>query len=154
MINSNYKKAYKEVLEIIKYFPQKEYAKIPKEKIDFYKNNMDKNYDFTINPEIDLAEQNISKEANAIIVNLFTDYYATEEQKVKIKEILDLNQEKEEQSKREKYNPDNIFKKINKEEKNDEEIITNTTNTALVEYKESFFTKFKNFIFKILHINK
>ena len=50
---------------------------------------MDKNYNFKINPEIDLAEQNISKEANAIIVNLFTDYYATEEQKVKIKEILD-----------------------------------------------------------------
>ena len=154
MINSNYRKAYKEVLEIIRYFPEKEYAKIPKEKIDFYKNNMDKNYNFTIDPEIDLSEQNISSEANAIIVNLFTDYYATEEQKVKIKEILDLNQKKEEQAKREKYNPDDIFKKINKEEKDNEEVLANTSNTALIEYKKSFFTKFKNFIFKILHINK
>ena len=30
----------------------------------------------------------------------------------------------------------------------------NNTNTALIEYKESFFTRFKNFIFKILHINQ
>lgn len=35
MINSKYAKAYTEVLEIIKYFPQEEYDKIPKEKIAF-----------------------------------------------------------------------------------------------------------------------
>ena len=46
---------------------------------------------------------------NAIIINLFTDYYATEEPKVKIKEILDLNQKKEEQEKREIYTPDAIW---------------------------------------------
>ena len=153
MINSTYAKAYKEVLEIIRYFPEEEYAKIPKEKIEFYKNNMDKDYVFTINPEIDLSEQNISSEANAIIVNLFRDYFATEEQKIKIKEILDLNQKKEEQEKREKYNPDDIFKKTNKAKNTDIEMSENHTNTALVEYKESFFTKFKNFIFRILHIN-
>jgi len=155
MINKIYAKAYTEVLEIIKHFPEEEYAKIPKEKIDFYKNNMDKDYIFTINPEIDLSEQNISSEANAIIVNIFRDYFATEEQKIKIKEILDLNQKKEEQEKREKYNPDNIFKKVDKSENANVEIPDNkTTNTALIEYKYSFFTRFKNFIFKILHINK
>ena len=102
MINTIYAKAYTEVLEIIKYFPEEEYNKIPEEKIEFYKNNMDKDYIFTINPEIDLSEQNISPEANAIIVNLFMDYFATEEQKVTIKEILDLNQKKEEQEKKRK----------------------------------------------------
>ena len=90
MINSTYSRAYTEVLEIIKYFPEEEYAKIPEEKIEFYKNNMDKDYVFLINPEIDLSEQNISSEANAIIVNLFRDYFATEEQKAKIKEILEV----------------------------------------------------------------
>lgn len=154
MINSTYAKAYTEVLEIIKYFPKEEYNKIPKEKIEFYKNNMDKDYSFYINPEIDLSEQNISPEANAIIINLFTDYYATEEQKVKIKEILDLNQKKEEQEKTEKYNPDDIFKNVNKDEHINVETPKNTANTALIEYKESFFTRFKNFIFRILHINK
>lgn len=155
MINTIYAKAYTEVLEILKYFPKEEYCKIPKEKIDFYKNNMDKEYIFKINPEIDLVKQNISPEANAIIVNLYRDYFATEEQKVKIKEILDLNQKKEEQEKREKYNPDDIFEKANKNTgTSDIEGPKNNSNIALIEYKEAFFTRFKNFIFKILHINK
>lgn len=151
MINSKYAKAYTEVLEIINHFPEEEYAKIPKDKIEFYKNNMDKDYVFKINPEIDLSEQNISPEANAIIVNFFRDYFATEEQKVKIKEILDLNQKREEQEKREKYNPDAIFKKSDINENVNTEL--QEKNNALIEYKESFFTKFKNFIFRILHIH-
>ena len=146
MINEVYAKAYTEVLEIIKYFPEEEYAKIPKEKIAFYENNKDKGYVFEINPEIDLAEQNISVEANAIIVNLYKDYFATEEQKVKIDEILDLNQQKEELEKREKYNPDKIFKETNRQKIQKE--------NALIEYKESFFIRFKKFIYKILNINK
>lgn len=154
MTNSNYARAYKEVLEIIRYFPKEEYSKIPEEKIEFYRKNMDKNYNFKINPEIELSEQSISPEANAIIVNLFTDYYATEKQKDKIKEILDLNQKKEEQEKREKYNPDNIFKKVEKLKNTSIETTGSSNNTALIEYKKSFFTRFKNFIFKILHINK
>ena len=35
--SSNYAKAYKEVLEIIKYFPPEELAKIPNEKLNFIK---------------------------------------------------------------------------------------------------------------------
>ena len=145
MINIAYAKAYTEVLEIIKYFPKEEYAKIPEEKIEFYKNNMDKDYNFKINPEIDLSEQSISPEANAIMINLFTDYYATEEQKIKIKNILDSNQQKEEQEKRERYNPDNIFKN-----RNTENIIQN--EVALVEYKESIFKRFINKIKRIFNI--
>ena len=139
MIDSTYAKAYKEVLEIIRYFPPKEYAKIPEERIEFYQKNMDKDYNFIINPEIDLSEQNIFPEANAIIVNLFSEYFATEEQKVKIKEILNINQKKEEQEKREKYNPDNIFKK----NKNvTDEIMEN--QKAMVEYKENIIIKILN----------
>ena len=149
MVNSTYAKAYTEVLEIIKYFSEEEYAKIPKEKIEFYKNNMDRNYNFTINPEIDLSEQNISREANAIIVNLFKDYYATEEQKNKIKEILELNDKKEEQEKRIKYNPDNLFKKTNNFDNEKDEVAE--SKTSIIDYKETFFTKLKRFIFRILH---
>lgn len=150
-MNNTYSKAYTEVLEIIKYFPEKEYSKIPKEKINFYKKNMDKNYNFKINPEIDLSNQNISAEANAIIINLFTDFFATENQKLKIKEILDSNQRKSDQLKREKYNPDNIFE--NKQSKLAEIPLKEVNNnTSLVEYKESFFAKLKKFIFRLLHI--
>ena len=144
--NSNYAKAYKEVLEIIKYFPTEEVTKIPDEKIEFYKANMDNTYEFTINPEIDLSEQNISKEANAIIVALFQDYFATEEQKEKINEILKFNEKKAEQEKRDLYNPTDLFKN----RKNIEQ--TDVQETALVEYKEKFFMKFKNFIIRLFHL--
>lgn len=150
MINDKYAKAYKEVLEIIKFFPEEEYNKIPKEKIEFFEKNMDPNHIFTINPKIDLSEQNISKEANAVIIGLFQDYYATEEQKVKINKILELNQKQLEEEKKEKYNPDDIFKKRNTS--TTEEVATEPLpETAMIEYKENFFIKFKNFILKILH---
>lgn len=149
MTNNRYAEAYKEVLEIIKYFPEEEYNKIPKEKIEFYKKNMDKDYKFTINPTIDLAEQKISKEANAIIVSLYQDYFATEEQRQKIKEILELNEIKAEQEKRKEYNPDDLFKNSNRIESIEQ---TEVQETSLVEYKENFFTRFKNFILNLFHI--
>lgn len=144
--NDKYSKAYTEVLEIIKYFPEEEYNRIPKEKIEFFQENMDMEYEFTINPEIDLSEQNISKEANAIIVTLFQDYFATEEQKNKIQEILELNERKLEIEKRKNYNPNDLFSNNKGLKKED------LKETALVEYKENFFVKFKNFIMKLLHI--
>lgn len=155
MLNDKYFRAYTEVLEIIKYLPEEEYNKIPKEKIEFYKNNMDKDYKFTVNPEIDLSEQNVSTEAGAIIVTLYRDYFATEEQKKILEEIIELNEKKSELEKRRKYNPEDLFKKdgANKEENKiiaDKE--ENCKNTALVEYKENFFIRFKNFILKVLHL--
>lgn len=148
MTNNKYAKAYKEVLEIIKYFPEEEYNKIPKEKIEFYNKNMDQEYEFAINPSIDLAKQNISNEANAIIVKLFLDYYATESQKVKIKEILELNEKKKEQKIREKYSPDDLF---NNEKTYENIQKCKSQENALIKYKENFFTKFKNFIMKLLY---
>jgi len=144
MTNNKYAKAYKEVLEIIKYFPEEEYNKIPKEKIEFYEVNKDQNYQFIINPKIDLSGQNISKEANAIIVTLFQDYFATAEQKEKIKEILELNEKKSEQEKREKYNAADIFKGKTNISK-DNEIVTES-NLPIEVKKDNFFKRFIDYI--------
>ncbi len=148
MINLKYSNAYTEVLEIIKYFPKEKYVKIPAEKIEFYTKNMNKNYNFKIDPNIELDQQNISKEANAILINLFMDYFANDEQKKKIREILYLNQQKREIEKREKYNPDDIFgesKRYEPEKK------TNVQEQTLIQTKENFFTKVKRFIYKLLN---
>lgn len=155
MVNSKYAKAYTEVLEIISYFPQEAYNKIPSEKINFYKQNMDKNYIFRINPQIDLSEQNISAEANAIIVNLYTNYLATQEEKNKIKQILYLNQQSLEKEKREKYNLESIYAKAKKNiENNYINVSEKANNNQLIERKKSFFAKFKSFVLKMLNITK
>ncbi len=155
MISERYANAYTEVLEILNHLSEEELSKIPEEKIDFYKQNKNNDYEFKFNTRLDYDKQNISREANAILVSLYLDYFATEEEKIKINEILDLNLRKEEVEKRIKYNKDDIFKtedNINKEIepiKNEE-----TINNKLIKTKESFFVKFKNFIFKLLHINE
>lgn len=153
MVDIEYAKAYTEVLEILSHLSQEEYAKIPLEKIRFYKKNMDKNYSFKIDPKKDLAEQNISKKANAIIINLYRDYFATEEQNQKIKEILYCNQKKIEQEKSEKYNPDAIFKNKVTGNKKEDKVINNSNlpvkvkdNIFLVKvinYIKVIFAKFK-----------
>lgn len=143
---SAYKKAYTEVIEIIKYFPKEEYDKIPLEKINYYKENMDKNYNFQIDPNIELEKQNISKEANAILVTLFNDYFATDRQKEVLNNLLKQNQQKLEIQKYEEYNPNNLFMQSTIKQQNTETLQENQKETSLVEIKESFFTKFINFI--------
>ena len=133
-MSSNYEKAYTEVLEIIKYLPKEEYEKISKEKIEFFEENCDKNYIFNFDITKSLEEQKFLRETNAIIVTLFRDFFATDLQKEKLQKILLENEEKYQEELRKKYNPDDIFKK---QEKNKlEEVEQEQTNTALVEVKE------------------
>ena len=131
-MNNLYAKAYTEVLEIINHFSEDEYKKIPKEKIDFYEKHKDRKYDFKINPNIDLAEQNISRKANAILVSLFRDYFATAKQKEILKNLLQQNQEKLEKEKYLKYNPDNIFNKSNSKSKSKKKPNNTQTTTKFI----------------------
>lgn len=144
MVNTEYAIACKEIVEILKYISIEDYNKIPKEKINVFEKNADIDYVFNYNPDITLEEQNVSKITKAIIIILFRDYWATKEQKEKIqtrqnKYFLEVEKEK---SKR--YNPDNIFKSNENENKD------NSINVSIIEYKESFFKKIINKIKKIL----
>lgn len=141
-----YKRAYIEVIEIIKYFPNEEYAKIPLEKINYYKENMDKDYNFKINPNIELEKQNISREANAILVTLFNDYFATDRQKEILNNLLKQNQQILEELKQEKYNPSNLFMQSKTQQQNTVTIQEDNSENSLIGIKENFFTKFINFI--------
>ena len=140
MITKEYAMAYREVIEILKYVPDEDVNKIPKEKITFYKTNMDKEYEYKLDMDKEFKEQEMSDITKAILANIFRDYWATPYQKERIeaKEKLDL--EKIEEEKREKYNPDDIFK--NKKKK---EILENTNLPAQI-IKETFFKKLINFI--------
>lgn len=147
-MSNAYSKAYVEVLEIISHFSEEDFKKIPKSEIDFYNENKDNEYEFKINPNIDLNEQNISREANAILVALYRDYFATENQKQILEKLLKQNEQKEEEKKREKYNPDDIFKK-------DKEVSTIENNNEMlpVEIEEKWYQKILDF-FKSLFVKK
>ena len=69
------------------------------------KNGKDDYYNFDIKKDFN----NISKKACAILTRLYLDYIATKEESEKMIKILHENKTKNEEIKRQKYNPDNIF---------------------------------------------
>ena len=142
MTNDKYAKAYTEVLEILRYLPRNEYNKIATERIKFFESNKDTSYKFKIDPDIPLDKQNISIEANSIIILLFRDYFATENQKEKLNVILKQNEYKYQEDIRNKYNPDNIFK----DRKNKNLNVIENTNLPIEVKENNFFTKFITYI--------
>ena len=138
MVDAKYAMAYSEVLEILKYIPEAEYNKIPKEKISLFEKYASKEHEFQYMPEKTLDEQNVSKIAKGIIAILFRDYWATPSQKEKIISKQKNDRIKREAEKAEKYNSD-VFKK--REPKRDNE----TFYLVTVE-KRKWYTKLFSFL--------
>ena len=107
MVTTEYKIAYSEVLEILKYMSKEEFNKIPADMVEMFKANCSKENEFVYDPSRTLQEQNVSEIARTIIAILFRDYWATEVQKERI--LAKQNFDREE-IKQKKYNPDNLFK--------------------------------------------
>lgn len=141
VVTKDYANAYKEVLEILKYTKKEDVNKIPKYKIIWYQTFMNPEHNFKVEKDKGIEEQKISKEAKAILANLFIDFWASDYQKerIKAKDKYDLEQIEKEKS--EKYNPDSLFK-------NKQNCESNTTETvSMIEYKENNI--FKKIINKI-----
>lgn len=148
MVNLEYANAYSEVLEILRYVSKEDYNKIPKEKIALFETNYNKEYNFTYDINKTLDEQNVSKKAKIIIAILFRDYWATDTQREKIKTKEQYDRKIKEEENREKYNPDNLFKK-HEETENIEAI---TENNQIIPYKDSFINKLFNKILNLFNL--
>ena len=139
-MENNYKIAYKEVIEILKYVPEEDVQKIPEEMLEMFKNKMDKDYVYELDLDKNFEEQNMLEETKAILANIFRDYWATEYQRERI-----INKQKQdlikfENEKQEKYNPNNIFKNNNQK-------VNEPSSTALMEYKkETWYSKFIDYM--------
>lgn len=99
---------------------------------------MNPNYVFKYDMYKDLDSQNVSTKAKTIIAILFRDYWATEEQRNKIIEYEKYDRQRIELAKREKYNPDVIFKKQLKPDAIEKK---ESENISLIEVKETIITK-------------
>lgn len=153
-MNQVYKKAYTEILEIIKYLSRDEYEKIPKEKVEFYKNNKDSLYQFKYDPYKTLNEQKVLRETKVLIVNLFRDVVATETQKEKLNILLVRNEQEYQNKLQKEYSYDKLFNKKTKSiiagNKKEEE---NVHSTNMIVYKENIFVKIYH-IFKSIFNKK
>ena len=86
-----YSNAFSEVLVLFDNFlSEDDYNKIPKEQIEFMKKNSNLDYIYEIDESKDLMDQDVSKEAKAVILSLFKSYFADNEKKKKIDYYLML----------------------------------------------------------------
>lgn len=141
----DYNKRLVEVDEVLNYLSEENLNKIPEDIRNLIKENKDKEYIWKYDETKELKDQNLSRDTIAILSYLNMEYLLNEEQKRIMEEIHELNEKKQEQEKREKYNPDNMFKNqtltVNEEK--------NTQEVSMISYEENIFVKIKNFIFKL-----
>lgn len=143
-MKDNYSKAYTEVLEILKYMPEEDINKIPKKLLDTFEHNKDTNYHFIIDENQDFSKLDILDETEAIIMNIFKDYWATPEQKAKIKAKMQCDMKIIEEEKKKKYNG-NIFIEDIKKQDTVKENITNENKLPKEVKQEKFYEKIINF---------
>ena len=157
---TNYSKAYVELYEIIRKLPREQLSKIPTNLIENIKQQRNLEYIWIYNDKKSICEQNLMIETKALIVELYEKFLCTEDTKEIWKNYDRICLNFIETEKHNKFNSNNpfkandIFSKLNNKETTNVPKIENSTNTTLIEYNESIFTRFKNFIFKILHISK
>ena len=104
--NSN---ALKEVAVIINNLIPNDYKKIPKQYIDFFEKNCNKEYEFNYDKSKSFKEQQLLEETKMLLFVLFEEFGASDKQKSVIQAFKINKSKKLEEIKRKKYNPDSIF---------------------------------------------
>ena len=121
-----YAKSYTEVLEILKHFSKEDLIKIPKEVIENYIKNRNKEHYFLYNPNLKLEEQQVSKLTIILFANLYIEYLANKNEQDYILYRDKEELEKIEIEKQQEYNIEAIFKNRKKQ------ILPNDEKTSLV----------------------
>ena len=134
------KEYYTEAYKIIIAYGNEYIQKIPENLFQNIKSNIDEKYSFEYDPKKSFKEQNVKKEAVALIVAINLQYWCeTNEEKNEIKEKIKQNSIKKEEEKREKYSYENIFKNTKNIEKTNEETIQECKDLQI--YKENVIIK-------------
>ena len=140
----DYNKRLVEVDEILNYLSEEDLMKIPENVRQIIKENKDKEYTWQYDETKPLKEQNISRDTIAFLSYLNMEYLLNEEQKQYMQQLHKLNEMKLE--KEEKYSGEDLFKDRS------EKVEQVSNSVALTAYKESFFTKIKNWFKNLFQI--
>lgn len=142
MIKADTRQAYSEVDEFIELLNEKEKQKIPQNLRDLFKREKDKEYVKNIDIQVPIKEQNLKRETLAIIAMLNLKYWCEDEkEKERLKQIYKNNGIKNEQEKREKYDPDKIFKQKEYNEIQEVAIIRKSKLKSIIDRIKKFFRK-------------
>lgn len=132
--------AYSEVYAILNMIEDEYKERVPKNVMDFFEEERDKEYNPIIDVNIPLEKQNLKRKTIVLLAILNLNYWCdSEEEKQEILDSFAKNEELKrikEKELTENYNINNLFNKIENTE--------NKTEVSLIEYKK------QNFIQKII----
>ena len=149
---------YVDISIIIKMMPEEMRNKLSKKFIEFIENNKSTNYNSNINPEIPLKEQELRQETKEelrqetkeMIGIIYRDYLCSKEEKARLIREEEIELEHIEEGKRKQYDPNNIFKRNNRnlEEKEKPDL----KGCNVIKYREPFIKRMLNKLKSIFRI--
>ena len=142
------KEAYSEIIKILSCMDRRYVEKIPNKLREFFKDNSLIDYNFDVDMNKPLLEQNLKRKTLSILAMLNINYWCEDEKHRQ--DLLNRYNENEKiylESLREKYNPDNLFKKKEIEQ---EGTLEKETSLVVIK-KEKWYNKFFNKIKKLLN---
>ncbi len=149
-MNVQTQEMYSEVYSILNLLGENYIKKLPVSLFNMIKEEKRQDYNPKYDSKINLEQQNIKRETLSMIALFHLNYWCnSDEEKNELKTLFKTNEEKHQAEIREKYNPDNLFKKRNSQQ--EENIITD--EVSMVEYKEPFFKRIFNKIKRMFRIN-
>ena len=150
-MNIKTKEIYSEVYQVLNLLGSEYIDRLPDSLFNMLKEKRDINYTPQYTEDIPLNKQNIKKEAISIIVLLYLNYWCEDaNEQSELKQTLKNNEDRFQEEIRNKYNPNNIFKKDNQEQKREENIIENSI--SMIPYRETIFKKIINKIKSIFYM--
>lgn len=140
------KRAISEVIEVLNHTEKETVEKIPDKFIKFLFENSDSEYISNIDFYDNNWEKNIDEDTKALLAIIYRDYIVSKDERNELLAEEVEERKLQEEKLREKYNPDNIFKKNNYNESK----INMVNNMQLMEIKETPW--YKRLYQKILSI--
>lgn len=141
---------FSEVKCILDFLPINYTEKLPKKLLNIIDSLYDEKFKININPNIELKNQNFTEDTKNVIAVLKYNYWCKDdEEKENLARMFKENEDKYQEDLREKYNPDNIFKKKETIVEDEKE---QTHCLQIVEYKEPLFRRIVNKILQIFRI--
>lgn len=142
MVSVELSEGITETLDILQHMDKSYVNKIPSK----FKNFLEQNKSLTYKPQLDhtknLNDMKVKDKTKSILATIYVNYWCDKEQKEDYLKLLKQNETKYQEELKEKYNPDNLFKK------NNEEISSTYTENLPVKVieKQNIFVRFINFI--------
>ena len=149
MVTEEYRIAITETLDILNHTRKEDVNKISTKFMNYLKNNASETYKPSLDHSKSIKDMQLKEKTRVILAIIYRKFWCNEEQKKEFDQQIKNSELRHQAELREKYNPDNLFKK-QEQLKNIEDVMKN--EVAMTEYKESIFKKFINKMKSIFNI--